>query len=498
MAPRTKGTAADLAWTSVFPAGEHGERLSYVEIMRALIRAIEAGRLARGTRLPSGRDLARMLRIGRNTAMLAYGGLVEQGYLVVRPRSGVVVADEMPSPAAAPIGSEDAPGPDWRGRFKIALADEAAGAGRAGEVEPTFPFTYGQFDPSLFPTNHWRECERAALSVLEIAQWGRDVVDEDDVELVEQLRRHILPHHGIWARPDEIIITLGGQQARYLVAQLLAGRGTVVGMENPGLADFRHILGATEATIRELAIDDGGLVVSEALDRCDYVYVSGGHQCPTTAVMPAERRLALLERAVAKDFIVIEDSYDNELLREPSALAALKGLDRAQRVIHIGSLSKLVAPGLRLGFIVEPALVIRQVRALRRLIHRHPPGNNQRALAIFIERGYYRGYLRRAAKALGERSLALDAALRRWMPDFAWRHSAGASSFWVEGPEGFDCRRIAPAAATRGVVFDAGDRFFHGPAPCRRFMRLGISSIPATRIDAGIRALAEAARQGQP
>ncbi|MFX5760801.1 hypothetical protein ABTE44_18910, partial [Acinetobacter baumannii] len=82
--------------------------------------------------------------------------------------------------------------------------------------------------------------------------------------------------------------------------------------------------------------------------------------------------------------------------------------------------------------------------------------------------------------------------------DFAWRHSAGASSFWVEGPEGFDCRRIAPAAATRGVVVDAGARFVHGPAPCRRFMRLGISSIPATRIDAGIRALAEAARQGQP
>ncbi|QCI67496.1 PLP-dependent aminotransferase family protein [Phreatobacter stygius] len=497
MASKTKGTVADLAWASVFPPREAGDRLSYVAIMRAVIQAIEDRRLARGTRLPSGRDLARMLKIGRNTAMLAYGGLVEQGYLVVRPRSGVVVAERLPGPAPPTVDAAGAVVPDWRGRFKIVLAEDGAGAPRAGD-EPAYPFTYGQFDPSLFPTNHWRECERAALSVLEIAQWGRDVVDEDDVELVEQLRRHILPHHGIWARPDEIIITLGGQQARYLVAQLLAGRDTVVGMENPGLADFRHILGATAARIRELAIDAGGLVVSEALDSCDYVYVSGGHQCPTTAVMPAERRLALLERAADKDFIVIEDSYDNELLREPATLAALKGLDRHQRVIHIGSLSKLVAPGLRLGFIVAPAVVIRQVRALRRLIHRHPPGNNQRALAIFIERGYYRGYLRRAAKALSDRSLALDQALRRWMPAFAWRHSPGASSFWVEGPEGFDCRRTAAVATAKGVQFDSGDRFFHGPDPCRRFMRLGVSSIAVTRIDAGIRALAEAARECQP
>jgi len=152
-----------------------------------------------------------------------------------------------------------------------------------------------------------------------------------------------------------------------------------------------------------------------------------------------------------------------------------------------------MAPGLRVGFIVAPAPAIRQLRALRRLMMRHPPGNNQRALAMFIERGYYATFVGRLAKEFGQRSMALQETSRRWLPDFHWKHRDGASSFWFDMPTALDSSVLAGAAREHGVLIDPGAPFFNDHDVKRHFFRIAVSSVPTDRIDAGVKMLARTA-----
>jgi GntR family transcriptional regulator / MocR family aminotransferase len=200
--------------------------------------------------------------------------------------------------------------PDWAQR--IARPPSA----QRNIVKPTnwqhyqYPFIYGQFDQDLFPTNDWRECCMKALSVMEIRNWAPDLIARDDETLVQQIRTRVLPRRGVFAAPDEIVVTIGAQQALYLVADLLASVATTIGFENPGYPDARNTFLNRGARLVPLAVDGGG-VNPEAdggrMAQCDYVYVTPSHQCPTTVTMPLERRHALLDLAKTHDIVLIED-----------------------------------------------------------------------------------------------------------------------------------------------------------------------------------------------
>jgi GntR family transcriptional regulator / MocR family aminotransferase len=145
---------------------------------------------------------------------------------------------------------------------------------------------------------------------------------------------------------------------------------------------------------------------------------------------------------------------------------------------------------------VADAAVIKRMRALRRLIHRHPPGNNQRALAIFIQRGHYRAFLRRANAVMRERETIMAEALHRRLPNVEWRHCSGASTFWVKAPKGIDCETLAKQVALDGILVEPGTRYFYA-GKRGEFLRLSVSSIPAAKISEGIRKLAESLRSDQ-
>src|SRR5690606_17663835 len=170
--------------------------------------------------------------------------------------------------------------------------------------------------------------------------------------------------------------------------------------------------------------------------------VTPSYQCPTTVTMPMERREALLAKATEHDVVLIEDDYDTENPGTDQPLPALKSLDRDGRVIYIGSLSKSFVPGLRMGYIVAPPEVIRQARALRRFMLRHPPANNQRATALFISLGHHDALLRRVTPVYQRRAQVLREALLRHLPECRFQNSRGASSFWVEAPPGVDSRLL--------------------------------------------------------
>lgn len=208
--------------------------------------------------------------------------------------------------------------------------------------------------------------------------------------------------------------------------------------------------------------------------------------------LSAERRQDLLLRAQTNDQIIIEDGYDSQLL-DDSPQQALKSLDRTGRVIYVGSMSKTLAPGLRLGYIVASADLIAELRALRRFMLRHPPANNQRAVALFLSLGHHEALVRRLSAAFEERRKRLVQAISAFLPEWQSTNSAGGTSLWLEGPRGIDSRSLAEAAAARSVIIEPGDRFFDRADRPTRFLRLGISSIALQHIEPGIRELATAA-----
>lgn len=463
------------------------------QLREMIVAAILDDKIPAATPLPSSRELARQLGIARNTVVLAYQQLIDEGYLLSRERSGYFINQAMLS---GRVDRHQPTRPKASGQPDLSQHIKCRGSQQRNIVKPPdwqrfpYPFIYGQSDPKLFPIADWRECCRQSLSVAGIQLAAPDHFDEDDPQLVQQIQSRILPRRGVWAEKNEILVTLGAQQALYLLSQLLITQDTTIGIENPGYVDARNIFSLQTQRVLPLPIDHQGLLISQDLHRCQYVYVTPSHQYPTTVTMPVERRKLLLEAAARNDMLLIEDDYESEINYEGAPSPALKSLDENNRVIYVGSLSKTLSPGLRLGYMVGPAELIHEARALRRLMIRHPPSNNQRAVALFLAIGHFDSLLLRLSQSYRSRWQVMGDALDRFLPDTSSIPSFGGSAYWVEGPPRLDARELQQLAAAQGILIEPGDIYFmNKPAPMNYF-RLGYSSISTDKITEGIRKLA--------
>jgi GntR family transcriptional regulator / MocR family aminotransferase len=485
-------------WSRLFELSPDGHGPLQAQIRQTVVAAILDGRLSAGSAVPSSRELAEQLGIARNTVVLAYQHLVDAGFLESSERRGYFVSRDVQRPQLAPAPVAERCLVDWCGRLVARPSAQRNIVKAADWQRYPFPFLYGQFDPTLFPVAEWRECSRRALGSAELKGWGPDLIDGDDPLLVEQIRSRLLPRRGVWVTADEVMVTIGAQHALFLLASLLVGPATTVAMEEPGYPDARNIFSMRTSRIRALSVDPAGAAPGEQLDGCDYLFVTPSYQCPTSATMPLSRREELLEAATAHDFIIIEDDYETHSGFAEPPTPALKSLDRAGRVLYVGSLSKVLAPGLRLGFLVGPPALIREARAMRRLMLRHPPVNNQRTAALFLSLGHHEALGRRLAHIHRDRAQVLRRALDRHLPELSYSAAEGCSSFWLEGPSWLDGRELAERAQDRGVLLEPGDVFFGGERPPLNFLRLGFSSISSDRIEPGIAELAELLRELAP
>ena len=464
-------------------------------IQQMIAQGILAGRFRPGERLPSSRKMAQHLGVSRITVTLAYTELVADDYLMSKGRSGYFVSENAPEPPAFPVQQAPQSTVDWARAIGQKYTSDP------GLVKPTdwssykYPFIYGQADPTLFDSANWRLCALQALGKRDFGAMTADYFDGDDPKLLEFIARQILPRRGILAGQEEVLVTMGAQNALWLTSHVLLNSRRRATIENPCYPALRTILTQCSCQLNTVNVDRDGLPPDDIPDGTDVVYTTPSHQCPTAATMPIARRKALLAKAEAEDFLVVEDDYEFEMsfLKAPSP--SLKSLDQNGRVIYVGSFSKSLFPGLRLGYLVGPAPFIQEARALRASVLRHPPGQMQRTVAYYLSLGHYDALVRRMSRAYQQRREVIDASIAHQGLTIAGEGSFGGSAVWMKAPETIDTAELAAQLRRSGVLIEPGAAFFDGPSPPTHYFRLAYSSIPSQRIADGIGLIAEAISQ---
>ena len=462
------------------------------QIREFFVKSILSRRVVPGEALPSTRKLSQQLGVSRNTVILAYQALMDSGYIEAVSRSGFIVSPDAPVSAISPSDNTTIQQDqvDWGEKFIREPTPLNVISKPLNWREYQYPFTYGQIDARLFSHSEWRDCSRQALGTRDFSMTAGDFGQHDDPLLVDYIASNSLPRRGIRVPTSQIIVTLGAQNALFLLAQLLVDETRKVVVEDPFYPDLRELLKQRTPNLTTLPVDDHGIVLDEAvIAEADIVIVTPSHQCPTTATLSLERRKRLLELAIEHDVLIIEDDYEFEMnfLEAPSP--ALKSMDSSGHVIYVGSFSKSLFPGLRLGYMVASEELISEVRKLRHLMLRHPPGQTQRTAAYFMALGHYDAQIRRLRRHFESRRQVLKEALAgETLLEETGSHFGG-TSFWIRGPEWLDSDKLADHAATKGVLIEPGQPFFAAAHPPQNYFRLAYSSINEDSIRPGFKAL---------
>ncbi|WP_299842845.1 PLP-dependent aminotransferase family protein [uncultured Roseovarius sp.] len=463
------------------------------QICEVVSAAIMSESLAYDRPLPSCRELADQFGVSRNTVFAAYNRLVDLDFLVSRDRSGYFVNPQM--------ASVKAPQQDSAGAVREIVPCPVSFA--KNDLMPVvnpldwnaypYPFIYNQIDPDLFPVDGWRECTRQALGRKKMPAWANDSVESDSPQLVRQLRQRLLNTRGIYAEDDEILITLGSQNALFILGTIFAGSGKPVALEDPGFFGARNAFRLAGSELIGVPIDGDGIIPSAIPAACQLVFTTPSHQFPTMVTMSQQRREELLEAATAKDFLIIEDDYEAEMNYVAKSSPSMMSMDKTGRVIYVGSLSKTVSPGIRLGFIVAHRDIIREARIARGVMMRHPPTIVQEIVALFFQLGHYDAHLRNIERRYQKRWHAMDAALSKHLHMLERTQSEGGTSFWLTGPEGFDASELAVRLRARGVLVDRGQDYYLNYNDSRSF-RLGFAYVPVSNLEDGVRVIAKEVR----
>jgi GntR family transcriptional regulator/MocR family aminotransferase len=396
------------------------------QIASQLRDSVRDGRLAPGTRLPATRDLAADLSVSRGVVVEAYEQLVAEGFLVSRVGDGTRVA-----PTAAPRGERRTGGP-----------------GRAPYYghRPTSP------DLGLFPRERWLAAVRHVLATV-----PGDALDYGDPggvpELREELAGYLRRVRAADVRPENLVVVGGVAQGLSLILRVLAGTGRLrLAVEDPGSHRQVPLLRRAGADPVPVPVDGEGLDISALRSRrVDAVLLTPAHQFPTGVVLSPARRAALMEWAREGDRMILEDDYDAEFRFDRDPVGVLQGL-APDRVIMSGSVSKSLAPGLRLGWVAAPPRVAEAVRALRAELDLGSPVIDQYALAHFLRTGSYDKHLRRVRREYRRRRDALVEALAKELPEIRVRGIEAGLHVYLELPDDWDEELVAALARQQGLV----------------------------------------------
>ncbi len=469
----------------------------YRQIQDFLRSEIQSGALAPGTRLPASRALATSLAVSRLTVTDAYASLEAEGLVYSRSGSGTYVAAEQP-----PVQAGQAPAVDWPlwqqellSRAWLPAQYELDQVAASGTRPDSISFAAGLGDSTLFPVEQFR---RALHEVL--GRDGREALGYGDRAGYRPLRdtiAHILATHGIQARAEQLLITSGAQQGLALIARLLLRPGDVVLVESPTYAGAIDLFRSLDVRVAGIPVDDEGMRVDLAEEALGVrqprlIYTMPTFQNPTGTCLSLARRRQLLALADRHNVPLIEDEFVGDLRYEGTAPPPLAALDPGGRVIYMGTFSKMLMPGLRVGYLLASGPVYDRLLACKRVDDLASSSLIQRALHTYITVGRYQGHLQRACQLYRRRRDAMAEALGRHLPqDAHWLTPSGGLFIWLRLPRGLSSDELVPFATAEGVAFAPGALFFGGGRP-QPYLRLNFAEHPPETIEEGIRRLGRA------
>ncbi|MEU6680011.1 PLP-dependent aminotransferase family protein [Streptomyces sp. NPDC046925] len=462
------GTAA---WELLLPAASAPARSRGRSLQSALREAVRAGQLAQGTRLPSSRALAADLGVSRGLVTEAYEQLTAEGYLRSDRGAGTWVGGAVRK--AAPGARDLAPRP----------------------VHARVDFIAGTPDLSLFPRAAWAAAHRGVLA--ELPHHALGYPDPRGLpRLRTALAELLVRRRGVVADPEAIVVCSGVAQATALLGFVLHARGVrTVGVEDPGSPQHGELFASAGVATVPVPVDDEGADIGVLREHgLRAVVTTPAHQFPLGIGYSARRRAGLLDWARSVDGLIIEDDYDGDFRYDRAPVGALQGLD-PEHVAYTGSVSKSLAPGLRLGWLLVPESLTDEVVARKRMMDLGNPALDQALLARFVERGDYDRQLRRCQRAYRERRDALVAALDTYFPGTEVTGIAAGLHVIARlpgrwGPQEAFLRRAAAAGVALRPLSDYGSA--SGPGVC---LVLGYAHLTPARIAEGMRLVAGAAQE---
>ena len=471
---------------------KQGEEPVYRQLQRHLHEAILSHRLGAGSKLPSSRLLAQELGIARNTVTEVYAHLTVAGYVTSRSGSGTYVADTAPETLAGeapvPDGNALAPGRalSTRGRRLV------EGVGFA-------PTQWGAFMPGVpdvteFPSRVWsrlsnRHWRRPAPSLLTYAPSG------GHGPLRKVLAEHLRTSRGVRCQPEQIVITTGAHQAIDLAARLLADPGERVWIEEPSYWGIRSVLRSLGLELEARPADGEGMTLPSSTGAGDtppaLILLTPSHQYPLGMVMSLARRRAWLDYARQHGSWIVEDDYDSEFRYGSRPLECLQGLDTAGRVIYVGSFSKTLFPGLRIGYVVVPDALVDAFAKGAAELYREGQLQQQAILADFISEGHLGSHIRRMRGLYGQRrELLKDAVARRFGDHLPVSGDDAGLHLVVDLPSGSDDGAVARASLARGIAVRPLRPYYMNPS-ARTGLLLGYACVPDAQIGPAFNTLSE-------
>ncbi|MBC2665532.1 PLP-dependent aminotransferase family protein [Novosphingobium flavum] len=464
----------------------------YMQIIHALIREIESGRLAPGTYLPSSREMAAALGVNRKTVVLAYEDLIAQGWLVSAGTRGTMVSRSIEAPTHQPEAAGEALASGAEYKFALPPERPLALPGRSG-----VKLDEGAPDGRLFPAELLTRAYRGAITAASLANGFQYRDPRGSPHLRETIAEMLRSERGLLVSADNVCITRGSQNAIFLAAQVLIRPGDAVIVEEltyePAVAAFN----ACGARIVPVRLDEGGINVEDVeracrRERVRALFLTPHHQFPTTVSLRPERRLRILDLARQFGFAVIEDDYDHEFHFESQPLLPMAAYAPG-RVIYVGSLSKLLLPALRIGYITAPREVIDAVAHVISLVDGMGNTVTEDAANELIRTGELRRHGRKVRQVYARRRAAFSAALGEFFGDIArFAEPDGGLAFWLRFPDAERIERIERNAPARGLRF-AQSRSFMTVPDAPRGLRLGFASLGECEARDALRVLRAAA-----
>jgi len=435
---------------SNFPARMPAHRRIYEVIRRAITDHV----LTSGTRLPSTRSLAQDLAVSRNTILAAFEQLLDEGYVAAQTGSGTYVAYKqrdgftkvvITEESIEPINAEDNIGLSRRG-----MAAAGSPSRQSHEVQP---FTPGEDDHSMFPTMLWRrllnrQWRAPDPSLLDYGHAG------GYLPLRLAIADYLRVSRAVNLTVDQVLITAGTQQSIDLCARLLTDHGDRAWIENPCYWAARRVLEVNGLQLHPVAVDNEGMAPTTEDFRATprLIYTTPSHQYPKGMVMSYGRRRLLLDYAASRDAWIIEDDYDSEFRFEGRPISSLQGMDQNGRVLYMGTFSKVIYPGIRLGYLVVPPKLVASFKSGLYELQRPGQVMIQAALTDFIEEGHFASHIRRLRLTYAERRRLLQKSLAsvasvgaRLSPVDSGLHMV------VEFDQDIDDVRVAELAAEHGL-----------------------------------------------